>query len=103
MARTTRKTKIRKDLLEEVASSGASPVEIMVLSMRMLYKQYESCEEQAMTVETDREKEGVLKYGKGCLVEACEIAKHVAPYFHPKLQSMTLAGDPEAAPIKMDL
>lgn len=98
------KTKKSKEAVERLSSDGgALPVEIMVKSMRKLYAQYQECEDYAELNNSIKEKEEVLKQGLGYLQEACEIAKNVAPYFHPKLQSMTVVGDEDGPPVLFEL
>lgn len=84
-----------QEVLDKLAEDGVSPVEVMVLSMRRLYREYDDCVEQGEFSRSDRDKESIMRYGKDCLREACEIAKNVAPYFHPRLQSVTVSGDDE--------
>jgi hypothetical protein len=84
-----------QEVLDQLSEDGVSPVEVMVLSMRRLYREYDDCVEQGEFSRSDRDKESIMRYGKDCLREACEIAKNVAPYFHPRLQSVTVSGDDE--------
>jgi hypothetical protein len=84
-----------QEVLDKLSEDGVSPVEVMVLSMRRLYKEYDECLEQSEFSRSDATRESIMRYGKDCLREACEIAKNVAPYFHPRLQSVTVSGDDE--------
>jgi hypothetical protein len=97
------KVKVSKEIIDKLSESGVSPVEVMVNSMRKLFREYTDAEEQAELTNSQGEKEAILKQAKDSLTEACEIAKNVAPYFHPRLQSVTVAGDGDGAPISVEL
>lgn len=97
------KAETSKELLDKLSENGVSPIEVMINSMRNLYSQYEECLEQGELTNHENTKESIMRYGKDCLRQACEIAKDVAPYFHPRLQAITHAGDEDKAPIQMEL
>ena len=62
-------------IAEKCAESGMTPLEVMVNAYTKLVEE-------------------------GNLVEAAKIAKDAAPYLHPRLSTVELAGDQEA-PIKL--
>jgi hypothetical protein len=92
-----------KDLIDQLEKGGVSPVEVMVSSMRKLFKEYEEAEGEAEVSSRSQDKEAIMRYGKDCLKEACEIAKNVAPYFHARLQATTISGDGDKPPISVEL
>lgn len=101
MARTTKK-RSSKEIIDKL-SDGVSPVEVMVKTMRRLYKEYDEVMEEAEMVRNDDHKASLLKHASACMTEACEIAKNVAPYFHPKLQTVTVNGDEDGGPVQFEL
>jgi hypothetical protein len=66
----------------EVAASGATPLEVMLKSMRLL---------MALADENTREKRKFEHY----LRAAASVAKDVAPYIHPRLSTVELNGNPD--------
>jgi hypothetical protein len=102
MART-RKTKTSKEIIDRLTEGGVSPVEVMVITMRRLYKDYDELMGEAEMCRNDDQKMSYLKQAGACMVEACEIAKNVAPYFHPRLQSVVVGGDDGAPPVQVEL
>lgn len=98
-----RKPKASKAIIEKLSASGVSPAEVMVETMRRLYKSHDKFMEQAELCFDDERKTLLLKMASDCMLEACEIAKNVAPYFHPKLQSVVVGGDEGAAPVQVEL
>jgi hypothetical protein len=93
---------VSKETIEKLASKGASPVEVMVLTMRKLYDRANLCAELGEFATSDAERDKYSKEGADCLLQACEIAKDVAPYFHPRLASVEHKGD-EDNPIGLEL
>jgi hypothetical protein len=98
-----RKRKTSKEIIEKLTEGGISPAEVMVETMRKLYKSHEKYMEMAELTFDDDKRMGLLKSASDCMVQACEIAKNAAPYLHAKLQSVTVGGDEGAAPIQVEL
>ena len=98
-----RRKKTSKEIIERLTETGISPAEVMVETMRRLYKSHDKYMEMAELTFDDDKRASLLKMGNDCLLEACEIAKNAAPYMHAKLQSVTVGGDEGAAPIQVEL
>ena len=98
-----RRKKSSKEIIERLTEGGITPAEVMVETMRRLYKSYDNYMERAELCHNDDERNSYMKSASACMLEACEIAKNVAPYMHAKLQSVTVGGDEGAAPIQVEL
>lgn len=103
MARTKKGlAKISQETLDRLAAGGVSPVEVMVSSMRTLMSRAQICHELAEIATSDNERDRYMREAAECADKACEIAKDVAPYFHPRLASIEHKGD-EDNPIGVEL
>jgi hypothetical protein len=91
------------ELIAHLEQTGVSPVEVMVKSMRRLFKEHQDSLDEADQNNDPRQKSVILARGKDALREACEIAKNVSPYFHARLQSVTVAGDKDKPPVMVEL
>ena len=98
-----RRKKTSKEIIERLTEGGISPAEVMVDTMRRLYKSQDKYLELAEMCHNDDDRTRYMKMASECMLEACEIAKNVAPYMHAKLQSVTVGGDEGAAPIQVEL
>jgi len=91
-----------QEVLDKLADEGVSPVEVMVRTMRRLYREHDECVEKLPFIRSDEEIGNLKNMAIERLKEACEIAKDVAPYFHPRLQAVTVAGEDGGA-IQLEL
>lgn len=71
-------TKRRKEVAEKALAEGVSPLDVMLITMRSLWKQ---------AVGPDGE---VVNIGKA--MQANVVAKDAAPFLHPKLSSVEATG-----------
>ena len=98
-----RKVKTSKQVIDRLFLEGESPAEVMVKNMRRFNKAAEDLLDQAEMCHNDEKRATLMKMATECMQEASEIAKNVAPYFHPKLQSTTISGDDERPPVQYEL
>jgi hypothetical protein len=100
--RSVFKNRKAAEIAAEAAAAGITPVELMLNAMREYNDEAEEAFACAKEAETEKIREDLRSYGRSMIQMACEVAKDVAPYIHPRLNSTTLLGDPEA-PLQVEL
>ena len=93
-------TKRTREIAEVAAAQGITPLEVMIRTMMELYKEAENC-----TKHDDHAHEGVGHDHDIMITEsrikllnmAATIARHAAPYVHPRLSAIEHTGKDGAA------
>lgn len=75
-------TKRRKEVAEKAMAEGISPLDVMLTTMRALWKLAADDEGNVVNI--------------GRAMQANVVAKDAAPFLHPKLSATTLRGDEDA-------
>ena len=94
-----------KEIAQEAALKGITPAELLLNAMREFNDEAEeafACATEVADSDPKRAEE-LRKYGRTMISMACEVAKDAAPYVHSKLSSVTLAGDPNGAPVRIEM
>ena len=95
-------TKRTREIAEVAAAQGITPLEVMMNTMMALYKEAENC-----TKHDDHAHEGVCHDHDIMITEsrikllnmAATIARHAAPYVHPRLSAIEHTGK-DGAPLQ---
>ena len=95
-------TKRTREIAEVAAAQGITPLEVMMSTMMALYKEAENC-----TKHDDHANEGVGHDHDAMITEsrikllnmAATIARHAAPYVHPRLSAIEHTGK-DGAPLQ---
>ena len=86
-----------QDIPSTHALKGITPVELMLNAMREFNDEAEEAFSLANTCPQDSKRRAELQsYGRTMISMAVDVAKDAAPYVHPKLNSTTISGDPDA-------
>ena len=86
-----------QDIPSTSALKGITPVELMLNAMREFNDEAEEAFELATQLPADSKRRAELQsYGRTMISMAVDVAKDAAPYVHPKLNSTTISGDPDA-------
>jgi hypothetical protein len=80
----------------EFLNEGAAPAEVMLTSMRRFYARALTAQQRAAVAETEDLRADLERETDFALRLACDIAKDVAPYVHPKLNAIALAENKDA-------
>lgn len=93
---------LTEKLITKVHGIDLSPLEVMLDTMKMFYDDSKAAL-ALHDIEKNREKKEMLKaMAKAEALNACSVAKDVAPYIHAKLQTTTIKGD-EKNPLEVAL
>ena len=95
-------TKRTREIAEVAAAQGITPLEVMIRTMMELYKEAENC-----TKQDDHAHEGIGHVDDVMIIEnrikllnmAATIARHAAPYVHPRLSAIEHTGK-DGAPLQ---
>ena len=94
-------TKRTRKIAEVAASQGITPLEVMMNTMMALYKEAESCTHHDDHVHKDGDHDhGTMMENRIKLLNmVATIAKHAAPYVHPRLSAIEHTGK-DGAPLQ---
>jgi hypothetical protein len=87
------KQRLTERLIDKVVGMKVTPLEVMLNTMKL---HYDSAQDAllARDVAEDRDvRESMLRHAKAEMNASSQVAEKVAPYLHPKLQSVVLKGD----------
>lgn len=98
---TARKA-ITDALMDRVKDIGVSPLEVMLVGMKLHYDEARNAMAQMDDVTATDALEDLKRLSKAELAASMTYAEKVAPYIHPKLQTTTLKGDKES-PLELAL
>lgn len=80
-----------RDIADKAAEDGITPLEFMMRELRLISAKLD--EERAKAQQNSETISFLVKEGR-------EFAKDAAPFIHPRLQAMTLAGDDKKPPVR---
>ena len=95
-------TKRTREIAEVAAAKGITPLEVMMNTMMALYKEAESCmpHDDHGHKDKDHDHDTIITENRIKLLNmAATIARHAAPYVHPRLSAIEHTGK-DGAPLQ---
>ena len=93
---TSERNKVTRRLVERVNDIEISPLEVMLLDMKMRHDEANKWLAAAESSQDDQAREDMLTVAKRESAAAVDTASKLAPYIHAKLQTTTIKGEAEA-------